>query len=202
MDELSLNDVEQLLLDNIVEYDGKDLMYVTEIGRNEGILFVRGHSYSENTVKTVEFRRSKFKAPPRIGYVNYEKGAIYVSRRPVRTWGLGINSNNTTLFLQGVKVLFSNQIVKTSELHKAYKNNYPPLSEIVSYRREYTIAFDKQFAIDAGNFVYYKGNLAGGLPANGKHSSQIQWDSGFDFCEILLENNYEKTVRTFKSKRS
>ena len=43
MDELSLNDVEQLLLDNIVEYDGKDLMYVTEIGRNEGILFVRGH---------------------------------------------------------------------------------------------------------------------------------------------------------------
>ena len=202
MDELSLNDVEQLLLNNIVEYDGKDLMYVTEIEHNEKILFVKGHSYSDNTVKTVEFRRSKFKAPPRIGYVNYEKGAIYVSRRPVRTWGLGINSNNTTLFLQGVKVLFSNQIVKTSELHKAYKNNYPPLSEIVSYSREYATAFDKQFAIDLYNFVYYKGNLAGRLPKNGKHSSQIQWDSGFDFCEILLENNYEKTVRTFKSKRS
>lgn len=110
--------------------------------------------------KYVKLRDMDLRSPP-LGYVNYRDTVIYVSRVPKRRdWRQGIRENNVKLTprLCHFEHLWANNCLTNCIMGK-----YPSLDDCLKKldRRNSTgkpskIAWDRHWAVDSENIVYYK----------------------------------------------
>lgn len=200
---LALNDIVQQYSGCVILYKGKPHK-VKNVGAQVQLLDL--HSMRK---KMVDFDQKDF-APPllRLGYVNIDNTSVYVSRKPARLYQVGINQNNF-IVSPNKRSLYDgdiNEVVKkviameVPEFADMMLGHYPTLQSALKndnfFRSAGSIAFDKQFAIDSGCYIYYKGTNVGRL--NG--SEKIVFNKGMEYLGILLENGYEKATRTFSQK--
>lgn len=196
MAELSYDDQVQLYRGSVVEFEG-GLVYVRDVDHNQFQIIRAGQHLRE----WVGFNMDAFKAPKRIGYVNYQNGALFVSRVPRRLYCVGLRRDNVQITCDGnlIPPGYLDVLVEGKGIIEAYQGKYPTLYKAFQLAKasSISVAFDKQFAIDHLRNIYFKGYKVGIIPKGYVRKVNIQWDAGYEFCEYSLSPDYEKTVRTF-----
>lgn len=162
---ITREDVNQFFLGTLCQYNGhivkcKDILY-------PDVLIV----YLKTGKKdTVHFDPLLFKAPPsRIGMVNAKAGCVFVSRKPVRRFSIGISADNSTVKGVGSGPVLNSEIIRylstfdRKELFSAITNDYPSFEDACknAIAANGTFAFDRQFAVDFDGNVYYRAFKAG-----------------------------------------
>lgn len=200
MDKLTLDDVHQMYVDSVVLYEGK-LVYVMGADYNARVeIYVAVERLEDGKRSDVVFDRSLFKAPNRIGYVNYENAAWFISRTPGRMFKIGLTQANIKTIATDAFIIRRAPRVNSKELQAAHDNIYPTLYKAwlaVKGEDAKCMAFDHQFAICNQRFIYFKGKRVGEIPKGNVRKSNIVWNNKFEFLADILEPDYEKTVRTF-----
>lgn len=203
MPELSEADIGQLFGDSVCLYDGHPVK-VVRAGNNMRIL-----NLEHGKESTVKFDFNKFKAlKSRLGFVNVNGVAFYAARTPSRNFSVGITQRN-------VKINAPNPgLYNRNAYHAAYdrvrkmvgkewfdtiKGSYPNLATAikVAVNTKGLCAFDRQFAIDCNRNVYYKLTKVGSLPERARSTNRVTFYKGCEHLELLLNPDYDKTVRIF-----
>lgn len=143
----------------------------------------------------------------RIGMVNTERGGVYyIYRVPNRRMQIGMSWNNSkAAFVAGQRGDGGLDDIKgfhSTGLADGILGKYPTLRQAIKFARdtEGACAFDRQFAVNQHGQIFYKTQgKVGAVAANGKTIADIKWLEGKEHLSILLENDYEKTVRTLCS---
>jgi hypothetical protein len=206
MVELSVDDIRQMYVDNIVSYKG-EFVKVRSVNAEGLVSIIRLGSGKQSTVK---FNRQDFSSPrKRIGYINHNCHAIYISRVPVRRYGVGINRGNTkTMFHETdrykptfVRALDQVARFDSKSWDDTLNNEYPSLRSALSIaaRSGGSCAFDRQFAVDDLRYVYYKSIYVGKIAPRYYTPQRIEFNEQFSFLSVLMELNNENTVRTFEA---
>ena len=200
MDKLSFDDVHQMYVDSVVLYEGKLVRVMEAVYNAREEIYVAVERLEDGKRSDVVFDRSLFKAPNRIGYVNYEDAAWFISRTPGRMFKIGLTQANIKTIATDAFIIRRAPRVNSKELQAAHDNIYPTLYKAwlaVKGEAAKCLAFDHQFAICNRRFIYFKGKRVGGIPKGNVRKSNIVWDNKFEFLADILEPDYEKTVRTF-----
>ena len=141
----------------------------------------------------------------RIGMVNVMSSVVYVERAPVRKMQMGINNSNANIRQLDVQYPEGKDATvrkvmgfDTVDVGNAYINVYPSLKECLKHNKEFggAMAFDKQFAIDAENSIFYKRTHVGSLPRNCSTVERIEFVPQYKYLSILLGDAYEKDLAT------
>lgn len=203
MPELSEHDIVQLYADSVCMYDGHPVK-VMEAGRNMRIL-----NLEHGKESTVKFEYDKFKSlKTRLGFVNSDGYVFYAARRPARRFSVGITRSNTVIQYVGPQPQYyrhfrgAQEIItrmQSKDWHNTITGKYPSLqlAAKIAANTKGCCAFDRQFAIDKERNVYYKMERVGILPKLARSTNRITFDEGKEHLELLLNPNYDKTVRTF-----
>lgn len=196
--EINNIDIDQLYSDSLVRYKG-DVVKVEEVaGRNMCLFFLKDRSK-----KDVKYNPNDFSPiRERIGYVNYNSRAVYVTRTTKRLYSIGITSRNSRFRSRYQAAPEPIRRLTAREIVDALDNKYPSIKEALQqFRDEYSsVAFDKQFAINYHRQIIFKEtDIVGNLPKPYRSIERINWLPGKEHYQFLLELNYEKTVRTFTS---
>lgn len=181
-------------------------VYVTNIGRDGTVYFRDLLSQRE---ASAPFTLEGFSNPlRRVGYVNVMGSCLYVTRDPLRKFFMGLHPNNLNIkaipgldYPQGAQhTKMRVQSMCIPELGDAIMNKYPTLAQAIKRAKDTggACAFDKQFAVSNGRYVFYKGTVVGRVASTAKAAADIQWEQGKEYLSILLDNNHEKTVRDFR----
>lgn len=205
--EMSYEDLVRDLRGCVVMYQNKPV-YVTSISRGGEVVFRELLSQKEGTAP---FTVKDFTNPVRrVGFVNVLNSVVYVSRVPYRKYFMGLSSHNTS-FKTLVGVHYEHFAPETKrrvmnlcipELGEAIMDKYPSFVEACKRVKKFrgAVAFDKQFAVSSEKYIYYKGEgvgtVANLLTAEGVQD--IKWIPGKEYLSLLLNGNYEKTVRDFR----
>lgn len=203
MDKLSLADARQLFLGCLLLYKG-ELVYVASISVefNARVVFLETQK-----AKTVPFNTLDFKAiGNRLGFVNTNCAALFVFRKPVRLFSVGLNTNNLGIeysrecnlgpdpqgAINKIKSLQCPDLVNT------INGEYPGFNEAQTLAKEFegSYAFDRQFAVDATGFIFYRNKCVG--ESTGKTVEEIKFYSKFYYLNLLLKGKYEKHPRDFR----
>jgi hypothetical protein len=207
MPELVEPDIVQLFGDCVCMYDGHPVR-VIKAGRN-----MRIKNLEHGKEATVKFEFDKFKPlRSRLGFINFNGMVFYAARTPSRNFSVGLTQRN-------VKLDFLNHAaVNRNRMHENYdkvrkmtgkewfdtiKGNYPSLQMAlkIASTTNGSCAFDRQFAVDKDRNVYYKKVLVGNVPARARSINRIVFKDGYEHLELLLDMNYDKTVRIFGEKQ-
>lgn len=172
----------------------------------DGIV-VRYLDVRDNNIKDCKFSLDIIKPiNGRIGMINDGNGGVYYAiRNPSRKMTIGMDWNNSSL----VTVTRPNSEYDLEDVRNfrnkgwidAFNGSYPTLSKALALAKKYEsgCAFDKQFAVDCEGHIYYKAEgIVGVLIGKYKTVKNISWLPGKEHLAIILENDYEKTVRTFQ----
>ena len=82
----------------------------------------------------------------------------------------------------------------------AMLNIYPTIAEAIKrvLSTDSLCAFDKQFAVCWDGSIFYKNKKAGKLSTmKAPTIKDIAWESRYRYLTLLLEGNYEKSIRDF-----
>lgn len=203
-EELSYDDIVQQYLNNIVSYKGR-IVYVEKVGIDKS---VRIFDLIDQKYSTTHFSLVHFKPPrARLGMVNVFGSVLYLSRIPVRNYGIGIYRKN--LEIKSLKVEYSVGIADTKEAIKrltdisianTLSGIYPSFVLCMSLLNDKTasaIAFDRQFAISAKGEVFYKTEKVGKVSLTATDVKEIEFNDGYKHLAILLEGNHERTIGAY-----
>lgn len=183
-------------------------VYVTSVGRDGLVYFLDLLTQKEGNAP---FTLKAFDAPiRRIGFVNCMGSVVYVTRIPVRKFFMGLATGNTQVKAL-VHIAYENGAghvkqrvgsLMTPELGQALMNSYPSLEEAVKAvkARPGAVAFDSMFCVDSQGKISYKGAVVGSCKGTAKKASDIVWNEGKEYLNLLLDNNHEKTVRDYRPK--
>lgn len=141
------------LLETIIR-KGDNPVFVTNVYDDEGI-YISGYYIKDN--KPISGKLEEFNLQPiPLGYVNYNKKAIYATRMPMRKdWKQGLRTNN---FVLGENRL--DRSIKWSMIVNTVKNIYPTFQKAVDKVRNInSLAFHRDFAIHKNGMIEYKGVL-------------------------------------------
>jgi len=207
MDEISVEDIRTLFVDSLCTYKG-DPVKAKECNHNKQVTVY----YLENAHEvTVPFRLSDFGAPVgRIGYVNHGNHAFYFSRKPLRQYAVGVNRSNTSIkacpcVVDGDCLNFQYQLNKMEHktIAKAMRNIYPKFEKALeqAIKKRGVYAFDKQFAVDFHNRIWYKNKLVGKIPEKCNTVDAIILYPEYSYLELPLLQSYEKTIKTFSQSK-
>lgn len=169
---------------------------------------IRYLDVADNRIKECKFSLDTIKPiNGRIGMVNDGTGGVYyIVRNPSRKMYIGINWLNSSL----TSVTRCTSEYDLEDIRnfrnpgwiEAFKGTYPTLSKAfgIAKKNNSGCAFDKQFAVDSEGHIYYKNKgIVGKLTGKYKTVKNISWFPGNEHLAIILENDYEKTVRTFQN---
>lgn len=203
--EMPVEDLQRDLRGCVVMYKNKPV-YVTSIGRDGEVVFRDLLSQKE---ERAPFTLKEFTNPVRrVGFVNVMGSVVYVSRVPHRKYYMGLNPQNIQIkgiagvdYPQGAA--YAKQRILTMcipEIGEAIMDKYPSLAEAIKHTKKHggAMAFDKQFAVTKDRAIYFKGELVGTVDLTAKGAQDIKWEQGKEHLQILLDGNYEKTVRDFR----
>lgn len=197
MADLSAADIVQQYDKCLILYKGKPHK-VKQVGVDVKLL-----DLSTQQSKFVQFSFKDF-APPilRCGYVNIEENAVYLARKPVRLYHVGLHQNNCEFLTQastscvpGRDALVKVMTLECPEISNMMLGHYPTLKSAYEQatKREATYAFDRQFCVDARARVYYKTKRVGTYNGN-----VVEFERGFEYLSVLLGGEHEKATRTFR----
>lgn len=203
MAEIANADIETLYSNCLVIYKGA-LVRVMSIDYGDDPVKFTILNLSTQKRQVVPFKLEDFKSPEkRIGFVNIMQSCVYVARLPVRKYHFGINYANIEIRCPAVRyphdrVSTKDMIRKLNsvEIYNAYAGKYPSLQEATENARKWNgaCAFDKQFCVNYNGDVFYKEIKVGVVDNNA-----IKFEDKYSYLEIVLEDNYEKTSRTFRA---
>lgn len=192
--EARLEDLSMMYSDALVLYKDKPV-YVLRVGAVFDILDLE--SQEMNSVKFTEKDFSSLSR--RVGMVNIGSDCVYVSRNPVRKYSVGLNHGNVKVqqlagasSVSPFKVLYATaKGLREVGLANAINNKYPAFTEALSGSlRGGCQAFDKQFAVDKKGRVFYKTKEVGCVSITAKSEEEIEFNSGYSYLRLLLQNNY------------
>ena len=204
MDEMSVHDIQRDICSTLVLYRGVPVQ-ATAITPNGKTLTVK--RVMDDKEMKVPFSLNDVTAlRGRIGMINGTAGCVYYMWRiPMRRMSIGITANNSRV----EEIIGSDREEYRSirefnhhGLDDAINNRYPSFEQAIKYAKSANggCAFDKQFAVDNQRNIYYKDRgIVGTVKAGGSSIDDIKWRDSFEHLVILLENDYEKTVRTFRA---
>lgn len=197
MHNLSLQDQIQQYGNSLILYKGKPHKVKSITGE------VKLLDLKTQRTKLVAFDLEKFQPVVlRLGYVNSENNAVFVARKPMRQFCTGIKSDNCSIGgNRGMSTQFdmrtSELRVKqfdTPEVYDMLMGHYPSLKSAAKEAHDLmcSIAFDKQFAIDAAWNIFYKDTKVGSYDG-----VKIIFNKSHEYLSILLDGKYEKATRAF-----
>jgi hypothetical protein len=203
MPEISFEDMNQQFAHTVIFYKGKPCKVKTVGAKVKLLNLVTQRS------GMVEFSLKDFCPPPlRLGFVNYEETAVYVSRLHARQYQIGLSNNNCRFTIPQNMASPNNKttLIQKLETFEApefadmFFGHYPKLKDAFQHACEFkgAVAFDKQFAVDKAARVFYKTDYVGDYHGEGK----IVFQKVFSHLSLLLNKEYAKTTRTFKEKTS
>lgn len=135
---------------------GDDLVYVADVARIGGklVAIIMAGGEQGDAPKEVDLADLDIRAF-HIGYVNYNKGATYFYRKPMREdWRQGFRDHNT-LSSRGWRF----KHIPKKNFRDCIKNVYPDINKsLVKAQREgINVAFHKKFAIQPDAKIEYRG---------------------------------------------
>jgi hypothetical protein len=157
----------------------------------------------------ITFKLDDLSAPiGRIGFVNHMNWAYFVTRRPIRRYQAGISRNNLGIrtpdcanpaahrLQQGINDI---RELRLRTIYSSIIGEFPSLEEAYEKAKESQglTAFDRQFAVSYNRDIYFRDKFVGLLPARAKKKERIVFKNEYEHLELLLNQDYEKTVRTF-----
>jgi uncharacterized pyridoxamine 5'-phosphate oxidase family protein len=203
MDDIKPEDINQLYGSSLILYNGAPA-YCAGIHDGTNVLLTILGEKPENTIVPFSFDTIKaYKGE--IGFINSKDVAIYIERKTMRQYSVGITVANISFHycavdgdyvtkLQGGAVWKT--FLKTTGFRDCLLNKYPSLKEAFKQAKEGNtlVAFHKKFAVYRDGQIVYKDKVVGKLVG-----SSVAFNEGSEFLEPILSGNYEKTIRTFKS---
>lgn len=199
MAEISDHDIEQKYVGSIVMF-AKKPVFIKGLYQRGKVKILDLLSQREDIV---DFTVEEFKAPAtRLGMVNIAGGVLYAYRIPVRRYKLGFSRDNLKVDSLNVKyegggmeAVEKIKSLTSIEFADCIMGKYPNLKQamkLLEKQGEGAVAFDRQFAVDCRNRIWYKRAVVGGVGDKG-----IVFSAGFQHLELLLDKNYAKeTLRT------
>jgi hypothetical protein len=205
--EISLEDIHQMYVNSVVMYKNKPV-YVKNVAPDGEALCIDMLAQQE---VFIPFSIKEFTAPTRrIGFVNVQGTVVWMSRNPVRKYKVGFFRENMNAHVPdaahapnpGGRVEARERVrrLHVKEVADAIMGKYPTLKQAITRVDKYQgcVAFDKQFALNTDRRVLYRGRVVGALPYGANTVDGIVWAEGYNHLILLLEKNYEKTVRTIR----
>lgn len=197
MSEISIEDIQQKYVGSIVMMEKRPVLFK----QISGDYTCRVFDLMSQKEERVEFSMKKFLPPaPRIGMVNIGGSVVYAARNAVRRFKLGLSKENLSVqvldihYPDGRPIDYIHQVLSLErrELGEAILNKYPTLREAVRRVSQFdgACAFDKQFAVDSHDAIFYKTNQVGVL----ERGKDIVFDKGWEHLQILLNKGYEKSI--------
>lgn len=205
MAEISMADMQQLYLNTVMLYHGQPCM-VEDINAGKGGYSMLLHRLMDGERLDVPFEDHAFKPPAvRLGMINQGNDSFYGVRVPVRRYMIGLSKNNFKVHhLQGAdrSAQFHHNmaaagILTGQGLFKTIKGLYPSFKECLTFVRKYegSQAFDRQFAVDSENAIFYKSALVGRIPKNCSKVETIVWNKGSEHLAAIVNGDgYEASV--------
>lgn len=202
---MPVEDLNRDLRGCVVMYKNKPV-YVTSIGRDGEVVYRELLSQQEGRAP---FTLKDFTNPiRRVGFVNVMGSVVYVSRVPHRKYYMGLATQNISVkLLGGVDYPQGGAYAKQRilslcipEIGEAIMDKYPSLAEAIKHTKKHggAMAFDKQFAVSSTRIIFFKGEAVGMVDLAAKSGQDIKWEQGKEYLQLLLDGNYEKTVRDFR----
>jgi hypothetical protein len=189
--DLSLEDCKTKYTGCIMMIDGEAKLVLNTIAVDT----FYGHDLRTGVPQEWAVNEKNLKAPTRIGNVQVGHGVAYVSRNATRMWKAGLTRDNLNVQVVpspagSVTTSVIKKTVQSLE-HKgialALENEYPSLT--VARRKakqhEGTYAFDRQFAVDCNDKIWYKNHHVGEVVKG----SVVFHDSAVSLQYLLGEQN-------------
>lgn len=199
MDEVAIDDLRTYFVGTIVLYKGKPCK-VRSI--NEDKVYRITNLMTGKTASIQNAHKDILPPARRLGMVNICDSVMYVSRIPYRRYQIGINSQNVQVRpLAGASYPEGKEntkdVLRTFEgqgIAKCMLNDYPTFEEAIQLAKETggCWAFDKQFAVDDKQRIYYRTTSVGVIAANKKSQDDIQFLKEYRHLSFLLGEPYEK----------
>lgn len=193
MARIGVDDLTMMYKHSIVLYQNKPV-YVEHIAGNYNMIVIDMLSQKK---MYLQYHDDMFKAPTRrIGFVNVNGSVVYVSRMPVRRYKVGYNSENVVVNSIDVAYPLNKSAtreyvmyLRCREIAEAMLNRYPSFKEAMDIAKLFggACAFDKQFAIDARGYVWYKTYLVGSYNFDTDKLSSINFKEEYQYLLDLLE---------------
>lgn len=202
MVDISAADLDQLYAKSIIMYKGRPAR-VLHVDRNKDMHMLGLISGKKNIVP---FKQADFKPSlGRIGFINNNGHAFYAVRNPSRRFSIGLTTSNVAVHVlehrnDRWRVAYDQVMsMNVRGWGQALLNDYPTFRDAITIAKENggSCAFDKQFAVDSNRNIYFKQKRVGVIPSRMSTTGRILFDAPYQFLEILVENHYDKTVRTF-----
>lgn len=204
---LSPGDISQQYLHCVVLYKGEPVK-VTAVG--EGVpTKVNITNLKTQKKSSVLFNLQDFTPPDfRLGMLNTESGAVWVSRKPVRKMHVGLCKGNIVVealpapYLDRAdRVIQSVYNLNSVELAECISGEYPDFRTCIEYVKEFvtTVAFERQFAIDTAFNIYYKTRHVGNLPKNCRTVERITFLKEYQHLHMALGDTCENTFSNLRN---
>lgn len=201
---LSHADILQQYYNCVVLYKGAPVK-VTGVGEGQPIK-VNIVDLRTQKKHSVVFSLEHFSPPNfRLGMLNTDQGALWMSRKPARIMQVGLSIKNvifepipSNYLDRWDNVVKKAQMMCSVELAETVAGEYPDFRTCIEYVREFNtcIAFDRQFAIDSRFDVFYKTRHVGTLPKNCRTVERIQFLKEYEYLELALGDNCANTFGT------
>lgn len=203
---ISIVDLRTMYTHSLVIYKNRPV-FIREI-ENTFTFHVFDLTTQRNTViKIAEY--DELKAPARhLGYVNCGGSAMYMSRRPVRRYSVGLSKNSVNFSNppghapQGMDQIRRVVELNAPEIVDTVFNRYPTIDECwegLAAGVYKLVAFDRQFAMDHRGYIYYKADRVGKVNGKPKSVYDIVFNDEFSHLIVLLDTNYEKDLSTARA---
>lgn len=166
---LTVEDIRQQYQYNLFYYEDA-VIYVAEVLTKNKFLI---QDITTSKLKYVPFEIEKFKPIlDRLGYCNTGTFAFFITRVSVRQYGISLNKRNIRWLNRDER--FSHEefdivhrvisAVNHPFIEITLKGDYPTFKEAAEYVKEgkaKSVAFDRQFSLDARGSVYYRSEFCG-----------------------------------------
>jgi hypothetical protein len=203
-DNVSAADLHTFFMGTVVLYNNRP----TKVQRVTDAKIFRLLDLETQKVSTVPMAHRAITSPTRrLGMINIDCCAVYMKRIPYRKYQIGISHNNVSVSRlpldmrdESENAINKLRNMEHPSLAECMYDKYPSFSEAFNSALEFNgaFAFDKQFAVCCDGNIFYKDKKAGRLTtAKNPAIKDIAWESRYRYLTLLLEGNYEKSIRDF-----
>lgn len=205
MDKITPEDIHALYFASLCVYKGNPVKVIDCAGYDVTVIHLDTGASS-----VVKFKLEDFTAPiGRIGFVNYQGVALYITRMPHRQYTVGMKPGNTKIqFPEYRSNMEHHSLMRISEkisrmdcpeIARAIRGIYPGINDAIAQAvaDKGACAFDRQFAVDYERKIYYKTKWVGSLPRAAVTLNDVKFRENYEYLQLPLLQHYEKTLRTF-----
>jgi len=203
MAKVSVQDLRTFYQGCVVMIDGQPSL-VTRINEDRKVQY---KNLTTQLMGVILYDENRIKSPnARLGMVNINGVAVYLMRRTIRRYMMGLSQENT--IAQSLKHVDYRNVglnpdmlgnVATAEVAATLLGKFPSFKEALAQVKTFggVVAFDRQFAINEQRIIYYKNNPVGVLPVGDVDPECILFDDEYKYLSCLLnEVTHEKIART------